>query len=392
VDSARNWGGVIQTAEEKENSMKTFGKAACLAALVMMTALPGMAQSVAEGNWINLFDGETLYGWNDFGDVEWTVADGAIQGVNGYSGFLATTSRFSDFELVLKAKVENEGTLGVVVRGALEGHQAENGGSGLVLEQSNKVQEITIKAIGNTVVATVDGKSVKMPAPARKKGHILIQNQHYHSGDTPVITITEARLRPLNLGAIFNGKNLDGWNIIPERQSVFSVVDGAINIKDGNGQIETAGVYEDFVLQLDIISNGEHLNSGVFFRGPVGVFWKGYESQVRNHWKKERTDPVDFGTGGIYGVRPARKVVSTDGKWFQKTLICDDNHIAVWIDGYQVSDFYDTRPVHKRGDGKETGDGKNGYVSRAGTIHLQGHDKTTDLSFKNINVGVYSKN
>src|SRR5690606_25989590 len=119
-------------------------------------------------------------------------------------------------------------------------------------------------------------------------------------------------------------------------------------------------------LQLDIISNGKQLNSGVFYRGPVGVFWKGYESQVRNHWEGEdRTKPVDFGTGGNYGNQPSRKVVSTDGEWFTKTVVVSGNHASVWIDGYQTSDFTDNRPISPENDGK------NGYVPGPGTFHLQ---------------------
>ena len=76
-------------------------------------------------------------------------------------------------------------------------------------------------------------------------------------------------------------------------------------------------------------------------------------------------------------------VVSSDREWFKKTVIANGNHIAVWINGYQVSDFYDTRPVHAEADGK------NGYVPDAGTINLQGHDPTTNLSFKNINIQTY---
>ena len=192
------------------------------------------------------------------------------------------------------------------------------------------------------------------------------------------------RLRPVHLTALFNGEDLSGWNVIPGRKSKFAVVDGALNITDGNGQIETAGLYKDFLVQLDIISNGDHLNSGVFFRGIPGVFWKGYESQVRNQWEgDDRTRPVDYGTGGIYGNQPARKVIPSDGEWFNKTIVCEGNHMAVWINGYLVSDFTDTRPP------VDDGNGKRGYVPDAGTIHLQGHDPTTDLSFKGINIQQY---
>ena len=57
--------------------------------------------------------------------------------------------------------------------------------------------------------------------------------------------------------------------------------------------------------------------------------------------------------------------------------------MAVWVNGYQVSDFTDTRPVSPDANGKA------GYVPGPGTIHLQGHDKTTDLSFRNIVIQEY---
>ena len=67
------------------------------------------------------------------------------------------------------------------------------------------------------------------------------------------------------------------------------------NVKDGNGDLQTEETFGDFVLQLEIISNGTHLNSGVFFRALPGQFWSGYESQIRNQWEgDDRTRPVDF--------------------------------------------------------------------------------------------------
>lgn len=372
--------------------MKGFAAGAALC-LVSASTFAELTKDEIAAGWINLFDGQTLFGWNSLGDAAFEADAGNIVCESGTGGQLATTSQFKDFKLSLKVRVSPEDSVGIGARAALEGHPSENGTAVLLVSEpkdgKGEWHTVEVEASGDNLSAKVDGKSVPLEG-SRPHGYISI---HYygHGFQSPwerrvKLAVSDVKLQPLNLQPIFNGKDLTGWNIIPGRQSVFKVVDGALNITNGNGQIETAGTYKDFVLQLDIISNGQHLNSGVFYRGPVGVFWKGYESQVRNQWQGEdRTKPVDFGTGGNYGNQPARKVVSTDGEWFKKTIVCDGNHAAVWIDGYLASDFTDMRPVHKDNDGK------NGYVPGPGTIHLQGHDPKTDLSFKNIVLQEYGK-
>ena len=340
-------------------------------------------KTVDEGQWINLFDSETTYGWRNIGDVNWTVDNGVLQSAGGTGGMLHTTSQFSDFELTAKIKVNKGSSTGIVFRASTTGHPTENGSSIVWIKEASNGKgdwhDIHVVAKGGKVTATLDGGSNRnVVTGTNERGYIGIL---YHHNGGAKVEVSEVKLRPLALTPIFNGENLDGWNILPDHRSKFAVIDGALNIQDGNGQIETADVYKDFVLQLDIFSNGTHLNSGVFFRGPVGKFWKGYESQVRNQWSSDdRTKPVDFGTGGNYGNQSARKVVSSDKEWFSKTIVVDGNHASVWINGYQVSDFTDTRMTNRGYNAKE------GYVGEAGTIHLQGHDPTTNLSFKNINL------
>jgi hypothetical protein len=368
-----------------------FG-AVALAVLTMMPVAHGQdamppgvlpAEEAAAG-WINLFDKETTFGWNALGDAQWTVVDGVLTCASGSGGLLATTSQFADFELQVKIRVSGETpTSGLEVRAPIQGHYTENGATVVPVTGAEAAggdwHTVQVTANGGEVKATLDGNAVELGGRMRPAGYIAIQ-YHGHGGK---VEVAEAKLKPLNLEPIFNGQDLSGWNIIEGHASVFSVKDGGINIENGNGQIETAGTYKDFVLQLDIISNGEHLNSGVFYRGPVGVFWKGYESQVRNHWTDDRRNPYDFGTGGNYGNQPARMVVSSDHEWFHKTIVCEGNHSAVWINGYLTSDFTDTRPV------SEDSNAKAGYVPGPGTIHLQGHDPTTNLTFKNIMIQEY---
>jgi len=350
---------------------------------ILLAAAACLSTGAVADEWINLFDKETLFGWTPFGQGNWSVSDGNLACDTGAGGWLATTSQFADFELVVKMRVEADGSAGVAFRAGLEGHPSENGSNWITIAEpkggASDWHEIKVTASGANVSATVDGKEGNVMGGGRARGYIGIL--YYRDGKIEVESI---KLRPLNLKPIFNGKNLDGWNIIPGRKSEFNVVDGALNIKNGNGQIETAGTYKDFCLQLDIFSNGDHLNSGVFYRSPAGVFWKGYESQVRNEWEgNDRAKPKDFGTGGNYGNQPARKVVSSDREWFTKTIVVDGNHAAVWVNGYLTSDFLDVRPRSLQSQGKE------GYVAGPGTITLQGHDPTTDLSFKNIVIQEY---
>src|SRR6516162_10293980 len=73
----------------------------------------------------------------------------------------------------------------------------------------------------------------------------------------------------------------------------------------------------------------------------------------------------------IGGSRPARSFPTM-------TVVAHGNHIATWVNGYQVVDFTDTRLANDNA--------RNGSKTAAGAISIQGHDPTTDLSFRNIRI------
>ncbi|MFP6657293.1 MAG: DUF1080 domain-containing protein, partial [Pirellulales bacterium] len=165
----------------------------------------------------------------------------------------------------------------------------------------------------------------------------------------------------------------------PDGASEFAVDGGALRMKSGPGQIETEGQYADFVLQSEVFVNGKELNSGIFFRCIPGDFQMGYESQIHNGTTNgDRNQPNNCGTGGIFRRQEARRVVADDFEWFSKTIICEGRHMAVWINGFQVSDWIDRR--------KPDPNPRRGQRLDKGTIILQGHDPTTDLSFRAIRI------
>jgi hypothetical protein len=239
--------------------------------------------------------------------------------------------------------------------------------------------EVTLE--GAHAVVKIDGETVldyTDPTPL-KRGRIGLQ---LNSGP---VEFRNIKLKPLALKSIFNGKDLTGWHGHPMSASVFTVsAEGAINVKNGRGQLESDAQFGDFVAQWECFSNGMHLNSGIFFRSIPGDVTMGYECQIQNGYKDgDRTKPMDCGTGGFYRRQDARKVMADDFTWFHQTLVVSGPHMACWVNGVQVSDWTDTRAPDANP--------RKGLRLEPGTLMIQGHDPTTDLSFRNLKAGEMAK-
>lgn len=301
--------------------------------------------------WLALFDGQTTFGWEVKGG-EAKVEDGVLRLSGGTT--LTNTTRFDAFNLRFDVRGERADAVRVTFRD----------------------EPVTIGSLVSRATKRSDGW-VTIEQKVASGGRKL--SFEVPSGAT--IELRNVLLQPQNLKSIFNGKDLTGWKEVPGKPSKYSVTEnGELNVKNGGGELQSEGKYKDFVLQLDIISNGKHLNSGIFFRALQGEFWQGYEAQVRNQWEGDnRSKPVDFGTGGLYNRQPTRRVVSTDGEWFTMTIVADGLHFATWVDGYQTTDYVDQQPPAESA--------RKGSYDKPGVIGLQGHDPTTDLSFRNIKVG-----
>ena len=68
--------------------------------------------------------------------------------------------------------------------------------------------------------------------------------------------------------ALFNGRNLDGWDIVNDGQ--FSVEDGVLTVNRGTGWLRSDATFSDFVLTMEFRFLEEGANSGIFVRtGPT---------------------------------------------------------------------------------------------------------------------------
>jgi hypothetical protein len=344
--------------------------------------------------WILLFDGATTFGWKigdaDGGKGEASVKEGQLILETGkHKPFAELTSSFQHFEIQFDYRTEgsDEFTSFSIDAEGIGGKEGTLSGFGLNNAGGKDWGHARIRFGPNgqtTYIKFPKGKPLQhKEAPKLPKPHGICKFTFSPDHDKrSKLFLRNIKLKPLGLKWIFSGKDLSGWKEIKgeKNKSKFTVTDkGELNLKDGPGDIQTESQWADFVLQLECFSNGKHLNSGVFFRCLPGQFWSGYEAQIRNQWQgDDRSKPVDYGTGGIYNRQPARKVVSSDKEWFTMTIVAGGKHLAVWVNGYQTADFTDMRKPDKSA--------RNGSKVDKGPISLQGHDKTTDLSFRNIRI------
>jgi hypothetical protein len=375
----------------------------CLIAFGMSQRLLGaepelLPRELLEDGWVQLFDGETLYGWQPTGEAEWEVANGEIRTGGERPGFLTTTTAWADYELQCDFRAAPDTNSGVFLRTALEPKDPARDcyelniapldnpfptGSFVARQKTELPSDrapapdewhtFRLTVWAGWIIAELDGQRVAdyTDATPIRIGRIGLQS---NSGP---VAFRNIRLRPIELIPFLKTNDLSNFNTERAEQSRFHVEDEVLHVKGGPGQIETNNEYANFVLQLECKVNGDGLNSGIFFRALRTARGAGYESQIHNAFKGgDPTKPVDFGTGGIYRRQPARRIVAQDRQWFTKTIVADGPHMAVWVNGYQVSDWTDTRPTHESA--------RNGLRLGPGAIAIQGHDPTTDLVFRKI--------
>jgi hypothetical protein len=368
-----------------------------LSLVFWLLALPAFADDKAKPNtltpkeiadgWVLLFDGETTFGWKAEGDV--SVKDGRLVLAGGDKGAaISCTARFGAFELKMGLP-KGTGNGRLCFKTA-----TSDSGLGLPAQPTEIHVRCKINKNGSTTETSIDpgpegGVRMSIRQDVEAPPEIRITSEPRQT-----VIVESIVLKPTATTSLFNGKDLAGWKVYdPARakaadpkmketavKSQYTVTkEGWLNVKNGPGDLQTEGQWADFVVQLECISNGKHLNSGLFFRAIPDLYQQGYEAQIRNEWMgDDRSKPVDFGTGAIYRRQPARKVVSTDGEWFTMTVAAHGRHIATWVNGYQVADWTDDR--------KESENARNGFKKGKGALSIQGHDPTTDLSFRNIRI------
>ncbi|MDG3582391.1 3-keto-disaccharide hydrolase [Galbibacter pacificus] len=146
--------------------------------------------------------------------------------------------------------------------------------------------------------------------------------------------------------SLFNGKNLDGWEIYgTEKWYVDN--DGLLVSESGPdkqyGYLATDKTYRDFELTAEFKQEADG-NSGIFFRSSIeGTKISGWQAEVA---------PPDHDTGGIYEsygrgwlIKPEKEKDKylAYGDWNKMKIRVEGNHVTTWLNGHEMISFTDDK-------------------------------------------------
>ena len=147
----------------------------------------------------------------------------------------------------------------------------------------------------------------------------------------------EAGFKPL-----FDGKTLNGWQIIGKVGDGYIVKDGLLVCpKGGGGKLFTKQEYSNFILRFEYkLEPGG--NNGVGLRAPLegDAAYVGMESQILDDDAPQyaNLEPGQY-HGSIYKVLPAKRgAPKKAGEWNTEEIVCDGRHVKVTVNGKVIVD------------------------------------------------------
>jgi hypothetical protein len=249
-------------------------------------------KEIADG-WILLFDGESTFGWTIDGDTKVRNGVLVVGGMGAATPSLAT--RFgTDFQL--QFDFLNCAAVCKLKGGVYQGHARDVENPLRLAEGVSASQWHRCRIQANYRKGYLETRAEINPVRGaghtggRMEGfscnpfHCAIE---FEVAEGDKLSLRNIKLRPGNMKSLFDGKDLSAWKEFPDRKSKFTVTkEGWLSIKNGPGDLQTTGQWADFILQLECKTNGDNLNSGVFFRCQPDKYQQGYEAQIQNQHAK----------------------------------------------------------------------------------------------------------
>lgn len=322
---------------------------------------------------ILLFDGSSLFGWAATGTSVWHADGGMLSSDGSAPGYLETNSPFADFSLELEIKLTDPSAMAVVCFRSAKGGDtlaSENGYQvslgdydqawpvGSVVHHvrssashlaANQWHRLKIDAVGSQLVVLLDDREVARGSDASARAGFI----GLRVGRGTHLNVRNVRLTPKELTPLLQGGDLTGWKpvtrqaadskpnllqkVIPfggkpkASRPQWSVQDGAIHGVGGPGEIQSPDMYENFLLQFQMGSQKEH--AAIYLRDDGGQASTGYGINLTD--KSVAKIMPDLAV--------PRHAVSVEGDMVG-TAVINGRHIQVWVNGFPVTDWSDTRP------------------------------------------------
>lgn len=180
-------------------------------------------------------------------------------------------------------------------------------------------------------------------------------------------------------GRLFNGRNLEGWEVIGGSPESWGADDGILYTDGvGSGWLSTISVYDNFILELEY-RVPEAGNSGVFLRAPRhgNPAYEGMEIQILDDYADQYAELGSWQyTGSIYDViGPSKRVTGPAGEWQKLVIEAKGPDIRVRLNGNLI---VNTNLINHM----EKVNKHPGLVRRSGYIGLQNHSNRVE--FRNI--------
>ncbi|HEY1377233.1 MAG TPA: family 16 glycoside hydrolase, partial [Gemmataceae bacterium] len=384
-----------------------------------LPTLPADLKPVPElppaAGFVSLFNGNDTTGWKSQPNTPggWRVKDGVLTGIgpNGPS-LLYSDREYGDFHLRAVTRINGGGNGGIGVRSTFGPVRGDKGpfpacyeakmdvtgadadhktgtlyatGKGAVASVrtspvgANEWFTLEVIAVGGEVEVRVNGKRTAAysdPRPRFRRGHVVLHRYDAAS----VVEFRAVEIKDLSAAAaapvpaappaadgfvaLFNGKDLTGWEPSPGGQANWRVVDGALvagregfDPKERCYLMTARGDYADYQLRVEARLSAT-ADSGVFLRlqpftaAGVTGHEQGYEVQLNCEARGNNQ------TGGVFVRPPAgdplvahreERTLAAANEWLTLEVTARGGRITTRVNGVPAADYTDPAPHLARG-------------------------------------------
>jgi hypothetical protein len=140
---------------------------------------------------------------------------------------------------------------------------------------------------------------------------------------------------PPGFTALFDGKSLDGWQMVNTKDN-FLVRDGILVMNKGMGWLASNKTYTDFELRIHYRFVTPGTDSGVFIRaGLEGKNWPTQGYQVQNMDNETLGKVVRV--KGEHKVDVLKRVKKPTGEWQDLTIVARGKSVRVSLNGEEIA-------------------------------------------------------